>query len=161
MSTYNDFIVASNNSINDNKLNAKKAKSTIHQLKQLLKPIFALIKNKKKNTYRRNVQPEEYESEIDQNNANELLESQIFEEIDNCDDFAAVPVYDDGHMDLLEVFRGQRYIPVHFARTEAGTFFWTSIIGADCDVSPYGDKNSYTSHQTPELQVPSDRWAQA
>ncbi|KAK5641678.1 hypothetical protein RI129_010225 [Pyrocoelia pectoralis] len=161
MSSYNDFLVSSNNSINDNKINAKKARSTTHQIKQLLKPLLDLLKSHKRNTYKKTVQPEECESEIDQNIANELLESRIFDEVDSCEDFAAVPVYNEGRMDLLQVFRGQRYIPVHFARTEAGTFFWTSIIGADDDISTVGDKNPITNHQTPELQVACDRWAQA
>lgn len=162
MSTYNDLLVSSNNTINDNKLNAKKARSTAHQIKQLLRPILALLKSHKKNTYKKSVQPDEFESEIEQNTANELLEARIFEEIDVCDDFsAAVPVYNEGHMDLLQVFRGQRYIPVHFARTEAGTFFWTSIVGPDCDISRSGDENPITHHQIPEIQVGCDRWAQA
>ncbi|KAB0793129.1 hypothetical protein PPYR_12749 [Photinus pyralis] len=158
MSTYNDFLVSSNNSINDNKINAKKARSTTHQIKQLLRPLLDLLKTHKRNTYKKTVQPEECDCEMDQNAANELLESRIFEEVDSCDDLAAVPVYSEGRMDLLQVFRGQRYIPVHFARTEAGTFFWTSIVGADGDIC---DKNSITTHQTPEMQVACDRWAQA
>lgn len=167
MSSYsNDYVACSNNSINDNMVNAKKARSTSHQLKRLLKPIFALMKKNKKNTYKKSPQPEyfndEYESEIDQNIANELLEARIFEEIDNCDyDSAAVPVYRNGTMDIVPVFRGQKYIPVHFAKTEAGTFFWTSMVCPDSDIATYGDKNAYTQHQLPTLQVPCDRWAQA
>lgn len=166
MSFYNDYVVASNNSINENNLNAKKARSTKHQLKQLLKPILAAIKrNNKKSTYKKNAQPEFYndecDSEIDDNLANELLEARIFGEIDSCDEFAAVPVYNNGTMDIIPVFRGQNYIPVHFAKTEAGTFFWTSMVGADADISCQGDKNAITNNQMPELQVPCDRWAQA
>ncbi|KAF5291557.1 hypothetical protein FQR65_LT01870 [Abscondita terminalis] len=143
------------------RINAKKARSTSHQIKRLLKPLLDLLKNHKRSTYKKTVQPEDYDEEISQNMANELLESRIFEEVDSCDDFDAVPVYNDGHVDLLQVFRGQRYIPVHFARTEAGTFFWTSIIGADGDICRNGDKNPITKRQLPELQVPCDRWAQA
>jgi len=156
-----DYVTSSNNSINDNKVNAKRARSTAHQIKQLLRPILALLKTHKRSTYKKTAQPDEDVSEADQNSANELLEARIFEEVDACDDFAAVPVYTEGHMDLLQVFRGQRYIPVHFARTEAGTFFWTSIVGPDCDISPLGDKNRITEYQIPELQVACDRWAQA
>lgn len=165
MSFYNDYVVASNNSINENNLNAKKARSTKHQLKQLLKPLIAVIKKNKKNSYKKNAQPEFYNdecgSEIEDNFANELLEARIFEEIDSCDEFSAVPVYNNGTMDIVPVFRGQNYIPVHFAKTEAGTFFWTSMMGADSDISCHGDKNPITEHQRPELQVPCDRWAQA
>lgn len=163
MSSFNDYVACSNNSINDNVVNAKKARSTSHQLKQLLKPIFALLKKNKKNTYRKSPQPEYFndESEIDQNAANELLEARILEEIDNCDYDAALPVYRNGTMNIVPVFRGQKYIPVHFAKTEAGTFFWTSMIGPDNDISTHGDKNAFTQHQLPTLQVPCDRWAQA
>lgn len=162
MSSFNDYVACSNNSINDNVLNAKKVRrSTSHQLKQLLKPFFALIK-KNKNTYRKSPQPEYFdESEIDQNTANELLEARIFEEIDDCEYGAAVPVYRNGTMDIVPVFRGQNYIPVHFAKTEAGTFFWTSMMGADSDIRTHGDKNAFSEHQLPSLQVPCDRWAQA
>lgn len=170
MSYYNDYMVASNNSINENKLNAKKARSnnnnnTIHQLKKLIKPLLTILKNKqnKSTTYKKQPQPEyykdeEYCSEIDENLANEILENQLFEEIDNCEDFSGVPVYNNGHMDIMPIFRGQRFIPVHFARTEAGTFFWTTMMGADCDVDC---KNETTTNQMAELQTPNDRWAQA
>ncbi|KAF5300617.1 hypothetical protein FQA39_LY11078 [Lamprigera yunnana] len=151
--SYNDFLASSNNSINDNKINAKKSRSTSHQIKKLLRPILDLLRNHKRSTYKKTVYPEDCDSEIDQNIANELLESRIFEEVDSCDDFSAVPVYTEGRMDLLRVFRGQRYIPVHFARTEAGTFFWSSIVGADGDICTVGDKNRITEHQMPELQI--------
>lgn len=163
--SYNDYLAASHNSINENKLNAKKARgTTVHQLKKLLKPLLAVLKNNKnKTTYKKQPQPEYYKdencsSEIDENLANEILENQIFEEIDNCEEFAGVPVYKNGHLDIVPVFRGQRYIPVNFARTEAGTFFWTTMVGADCDVDC---KNSITTNQMAELQAPNDRWAQA
>ncbi|KAJ8927075.1 hypothetical protein NQ314_020502 [Rhamnusium bicolor] len=121
------------------------------------------MKKNNKNTYRKNPQPSYFvdENEINDNIANEILENELFEEIDGCDDFAAVPVYDNGEMAILPVFRGQKYIPVHFARTEAGTFFWTSVSGPDADIACHGDKNAICKYQTPELQVPCDRWAQA
>ncbi|KAJ8977227.1 hypothetical protein NQ317_003220 [Molorchus minor] len=154
-----EYCISSNNSINDNKVNDKKAKSAIHQIKKLIK---CVIKKGNKNTYKKNPQPSYFqEDEITDNIANEILENEIFEEIDACDDFAAVPVYENGRMDFLPVARGQRYIPVHFARTEAGTFFWTSITGPDTDIASHGDKNAICNYQTPELQVPCDRWAQA
>lgn len=159
MSFHNDNVA------NDNRFNAKKAKSPMHQLKRIIKPIFTLLKRAPSNTYKKSPQPEyfvdEYESEIDDNIANELLENEIFEEIDCCEEFAAVSVYNNGHMDIVPVFRGQRYIPVHFARTEAGTFFWTSMVAPDCDINSQGDKNAITNYQQPELQVPAYRWAQA
>ncbi|XP_065157664.1 enhancer of split malpha protein-like [Atheta coriaria] len=164
MSYYNDYIVASNNSINENQLNSKKAKSTKYQLKQLIKPLLALVKKDKKNSYKKTQQPEYYNDdnqEIEDNFANEMLEAQIFNEIDNCENYSGVPVYQNGTMDIMPVFRGQNYIPVHFAKTEAGTFFWTSMMGADSDIATHGDLNSITNGQQAQLQVPCDRWAQA
>lgn len=165
MSTINDYIASSNNSINDNKYNAKKARSTIHQLKQLLRPLLALVKKtSRKNTYKKSPQPSFYieeNNENDQNAANELLEQRIFEEIDSCDEYSAVPVYNSNGMDIVPVVRGQHYIPVHFARTEAGTFFWTSFSSADSDICYASDKYAVSENQVPECQVPCDRWAQA
>lgn len=149
-----------NNSINDNKVNDRKSKSTIHQIKKLIK---CVLKKKNKITCA-NESPLCYFddfSEVSDNIANEILENEIFEEIDECDEFAAVPVYEDGKMNILPVCRGQRYIPVHFARTEAGTFFWTSVSRPDSDIAYGDDKNAICSYQTPELQTPCDRWAQA
>lgn len=162
-----DHVASSNNSINDNIANsaavaAKKSQRTCaaHQLKKLLKPIFTLLKkrlhHKKELSYF-------LDEECRQNSANEELEARIFQDIDCCERFAAVPVFhgEDAQVDLLPVTRGQRYVPVHFARTDAGTFFWTSTTAPDCDLVFHGDENPITNHQTPELQVPSDRWAQA
>lgn len=170
MSSFNDYVACSNNSINDNVLNAKKARSTAHQLKQLLRPIVALLKNKSSNskkrcTYKKSICFEdgiEDCTEMEQNLANELLEERIFAEVDRCGSGAAVPVYRNGAMDVVPVMRGQRYVPVHFAKTEAGTFFWTSVSRVeDCDFAHFGDRNAFTQHQKPSLQVPCDRWAQA
>lgn len=150
-----------NNSINDNKLNDRKSKSTLRQIKNLIK---CVLRKNNKNTYVKSPQPNYYfdeEDEVSDNFANEILENEIFEEIDGCDDFAAVPVYENGHMEFLPVTRGQRYIPVHFAKTEAGTFFWTSISHPDSDIAYAADKNAICNYQTPEVQVPCDRWAQA
>lgn len=166
MSCHCDFYASSNNSINENHLNAKKARSASHQIKKILKPIFDVIRKNKKNTYKKSPQPEFYKSsedcsEIDDNFANELLEQQIFDDIDACEFSSAVPVYRNGHMDIIPVFRDQNYIPVHFAKTEAGTFFWTSMVGPDSDISCHGDHNAITNGQIPEIQVGCDRWAQA
>lgn len=163
MSTFNDYIASSNNSINENKYNMKKSRSTTHQIKELLKPVLSLLKKNKskKNSYIKQQQPEYFIDEAEQNNANEILENRIFEEIDSCDEFAAVPVYTNGRMEILPVMKEHHYIPVHFARTEAGTFFWTTVSSADSDIICAGDKNAYSEYQTPQIQVPCDRWAQA
>ncbi|CAH1106645.1 unnamed protein product [Psylliodes chrysocephalus] len=157
MSYYYDEVF--NNSVNDNKFNDKKSKSAIHQIKKMIK---CVLRKNNKNTYVKNPQPNYYyDEEISDNIANEILENEIFEDIDNCDEFSAVPVYENGEMDFLPVSRGQRYIPVHFARTDAGTFFWTSITGPDADICCHGDKNATSNYQVPQMQVPADRWAQA
>lgn len=160
MNFNNDYLVCSNNTINDNKVNAKKvAQSPMYQIKKLIK---CVLKKNQKNTYKKNPQPTYFmDEEIQDNFANEILENEIFEEIDTCEDFAGVPVYNGSSAEILPVVRGQRYVPVHFARTEAGTFFWTSVSSPDSDIVKHGDHNATSNYQTPELQVPCDRWAQA
>nr|CAH7758447.1 unnamed protein product [Callosobruchus chinensis] len=151
-----------NNSINDNVYNAKRCKSAAHPLRQIKKLIKCVLKKNSKSSYVKQPQPSFYhDEEIADNVANEILENEIFEEIDSCEEFAAVPYYEDDQMQFLPVYRGQRYIPVHFARTDAGTFFWTSMANSDSDIDSHGDKNAICNYQVPELQVPSDRWAQA
>ncbi|XP_019881059.1 enhancer of split malpha protein-like [Aethina tumida] len=161
--SFNDYIVASNNSINENKLNAKKGKSTMYQFKKITKSFLQALKKNNKNTYKKSPEPtfynDEYDSEIDDNCANEILENEIFEDIDSCEEFSGVQVYQGDNMDVVPVYRGQRYIPVHFARTDAGTFFWSSMITADADINTIGDDNAICQYQKPEMQV--DRWAQA
>ncbi|XP_018335174.1 enhancer of split malpha protein-like [Agrilus planipennis] len=162
MSSYYDYVIASNNSVNDNKLNAKKARSMSHQFKQLLKPLFGALKKNNKNLEIEQQQTHYYTTEVEDNAANEALEQRLFEEIDCCGDFAGVPVFNsNGHLEVIPVARGQRYIPVHFAKTEAGTFFWTTVTTPDHDIVSIGDKNAICCHQEAELQVPCDRWAQA
>lgn len=166
---YNEYIIASNNSINDNKYNTEKmAKSSSYKLKRLLKPILRMLrqKSKKQKTVYENQKNASIEScddywasEIDENSANEELESRIFREIDQCHDDAAVYVYENDDFEIQPVKRDQRFVPVHFARTDAGTFFWTTMQKpADYDlVQPTYCCSAY---QQPQLQF-GDRWVQA
>lgn len=140
---YNEYIIASNNSINDNKYNAQKvAKSSTYKLKKILKPLMKMLsrkvstRNPNKHQNAKNYQLEKsygeescyWSSEIDEeNSANEELESRLFDEIRTCDENAAIFVYDGDECSLQSVHREQRFVPVHFARTEAGTFFWTTV----------------------------------
>lgn len=150
---YNDYIIASNNSINENKYNAEKlAKSSpSYRLKKILKPILRILRQKssaKKSPKPTNNklavdysmdsnqcyyhdecqhQNDFWSSEIDDNFANEELESRILNEIADCEDDAAIYVYNDDECELQAVHRETTFVPVHFARTEAGTFFWTTM----------------------------------
>lgn len=147
---YNDYIIASNNSINENKYNAEKlAKSPSYRIKKILKPILRILRQKSsaKKAQKTNKLAVDYSmdsnqcyyhdefqhqndfwsSEIDENFANEELESRILNEIAECEDDAAIYVYNDDECNVQAVQRETTFIPVHFARTEAGTFFWTTM----------------------------------
>lgn len=166
----NDYIISSNNSINDNKYNTEKmAKSTSYKIKKMLKPLLRLLKTNKSS--KKNLSLDDCStsqcsytddycwSEIEDNMANEQLESQLFNEINNCMDNAAIYVCKDNLFEVQPVFANQSYVPVHFARTDAGTFFWTTVHrAADSDlIEP---ANCYSDCQQPQLQF-EDRWVQA
>ncbi|XP_059608223.1 enhancer of split m4 protein-like [Phlebotomus argentipes] len=152
-----DFIIASNNSINDNTYNAKKAKSAVHRVKKLLKPLLKLLTQPKPLGKSCHSHDFDFYAPCDDNAANEALEARILQEIAQCESDAAVYVYDDGDCRLQPVSRDQQFVPVHFARTDAGTFFWTTMAKeADCDLI---QPTYCCSHfQQPQLQ---DRWVQA
>lgn len=174
---YNEY--AANNSYNDNLYNNQllaKSASTSYKLKKILKPLLKMIKNKtqKKHFLQSNLkQVDDFEfwpvnhnnqadhCPCDDNSANEELESRIFNEIEQCPEDVGVYVYNDdlGGCELQPVQRDQQFVPVHFARTNAGTFFWTTMTkDVDCDlVQP----TYCCSHfQQPEFQY-GDRWVQA
>lgn len=164
---YNDYIIASNNSINDNKYNAalfaKSESSASGKLRKLLK---AVIKKMLKPRYKINKSNKEqnqlaksfddnsenlnfWGSEChNDNSANEELESRIISEIQECADDSAVYVYDEEEScEIQPVYRDELIVPVNFVRTEAGTFFWTTM-------------HQSVEHQMTEREV-LDRWAQA
>ena len=200
---YNDYIITSNNSINDNKYNAKLAaesKTIKYNIKKILKPLIKMLKNKKTilnkekhcqqcycdcqeqqiqqnydnlrnsslessaiSSSSMNEEQDFWSSEMPENDnsANEELESRIFNEIEQCDDNAAVYVYENDECELQQISRTDKVIPVNFARTEAGTFFWTSMVrSVDYDlVQPL---DCYSRYQLPRpQQTPMDRWVQA
>lgn len=175
---YNDYIIASNNSINDNKFNdAKLAKSPSYKIKKILKPILRMLrqKNTKKqsssktnssmdssSSFRHNEyeQQDFWSCEIDENAANEALESRILHEIEQCKEDAAVYVYNDNdECELKPVYADQKFVPVHFARTEAGTFFWTTM-QKPVDYELVQPTYCCSGYQIPQLQY-GDRWVQA
>lgn len=94
----------------------------------------------------RNAEVEEvYYAEIDENAANEKL-SQLAQE------------------QQQQQFEAEEdiYVPVRFARTEAGTFFWTTNLQpvASVDADLLQPAYCYSSQQHPFMQY-QDRWAQA
>ncbi|XP_077294249.1 enhancer of split m4 protein-like [Arctopsyche grandis] len=166
MSVYatNEYIISSNNSINDNKYNTQKAASKSHKIKSILKPLLKMLK---KNNKKKSVQQQQCDfcTECDDNSSNEELEASLFEELDECQPNSAILVCNnDGQWNVTPVHKGQTFVPVHFARTEAGTFFWTSITkGVDSDL--LSSRHCYTECQDAAEQMPNffgqDRWVQA
>lgn len=173
---YNEYIIASNNSINDNKYNhAKLAKSPSHKIKKILKPILRMLRQKGSSSKKQSASKpannsvdsfchEEYEQdfwgcEADDNSANEELESRIFNEIEQCGNDAAVYVYNNDECELQAVHADQKFVPVHFARTEAGTFFWTTM-QKPVDYELVQPTYCCSGYQIPQLQY-GDRWVQA
>ncbi|CAO1426791.1 unnamed protein product [Diamesa hyperborea] len=113
-------------------------------------------------------------SEMENNSFNEELEYRIIDEIKHCQDNAAIYVYeiDDNSSNetlesrILDEIRGcddccHTFVPVHFARTEAGTFFWTANY-QNTDNQMITDNDFNAGLQLPQLQAHSyDRWIQA
>lgn len=94
------------------------------------------------------------------NTANEELESRIFREIEDCQTDAAVYICNsDSEYELRSVNPEEKFVPVHFARTEAGTFFWTTI-QRPVDHELVQPIFCHSGYQQPELQY-GDRWVQA
>ncbi|CAO1435707.1 unnamed protein product [Diamesa serratosioi] len=195
---HNDYIISSNNSINENKYNNQKMKMSSRSIiKSLIKPIINIIKqnnNKTKamktkknktqktvcdcqNNHHTAMYDDIYNetSEIDNNSFNEELEYRIIDEIKNCQDNAAMYVYgEDDNCSMTPVFKSRildeirgcddcchTFVPVHFARTDAGTFFWTANYqNTDNEIITDNDFNA--GLQLPQLQAHSyDRWIQA
>ncbi|KAG5672508.1 hypothetical protein PVAND_002632 [Polypedilum vanderplanki] len=186
---YNEYIISSNNSINENTLNDQKFKrSPSYRLKKLLKPLINIIKQSNGNTDKgtakltttktvckcKNVsydyEDEQYYSddyiysythEIDNNQFNEELETRIIDEIKHCDENSAIYVYDEeNNCKLTPVSNEEVYVPVHFAKTEMGTFFWTTTQRYNDDLIEA--KQCTSNRQLPQQQSHSfDRWVQA
>lgn len=90
--------------------------------------------------------------EVNENFINEKLSAYVL------DDFHAEYQYDEEEEEV--------YVPVRFARTEAGTFFWTTNLSPAVSMSPSSDTDliqpafCMSNGQFPQLQF-QDRWAQA
>lgn len=144
--------------MNENKYNSEKMKNS--GFKALLKPLMKLIKKRTKRSVPAKTYDTSYEDQ--QNNSNESLERQIIEEMQQCAPGSAIFVYEGNDTcNIVPVSRDNFYVPVHFARTEAGTFFWTSTSKTEGD---FATAHCYTECQTAEQQYPvyvNDRWVQA
>ncbi|SPP76034.1 enhancer of split malpha protein [Drosophila guanche] len=131
--------------------------SPSRRLKNLLKPLLGHIFHLKKELPKRSsyIASIEKEAEFDwlkndmDNMANEHLESRLLEEIRQCAKADAIIVYNqNGSGELQTMDQEDYYVPVHFARTNDGTFFWTSVQPQDS--APYAIEWNFL-----------DRWAQA
>lgn len=151
----NEYIISTNNSINENKYNSEKMKNS--GFKALLKPLMRIIK---KTTKRAPVKACDTCYETEQNDSNEMLERKIYEEMGSSSSATFLVCNQDESYDLVPVAREDFYIPVHFARTDAGTFFWTTVSKSEAD---FAAASCYTECQTAEQQHPvfQDRWVQA
>lgn len=149
------------NELNDNLYNLKmsgKGATTPKRVRSVLRPILRLLK---KRTSRGKVggkgqkampQVEIFTEEVDnQNNANEALERRLLAELQDAEEGAAITVCLDGQMTVVPVVPGQCYVPVHFAHTHAGDFYWTTLSMTDSDLC-YKER-AFSQHQTPEMQV--------
>jgi hypothetical protein len=94
-------------------------------------------------------------SEVDQNSANEALESRLHDDLNQKrgETRLAIGVWREGQMTLIPVARGHGRIPipVHFACTSSGEFAWVPL--PDSDICWPGEVQ--TTGQSAEEQVPS------
>lgn len=146
------------NELNDNLYNLKmsgKAVSGGRRIRSMLKPLLRLLRTKRafnKREQKAVPQVEIFTEEVDnQNNANEALERRLLAELQDAEEGAAITVCLDGQMTVVPVVPGQCYVPVHFAHTHAGDFYWTTLSMADSDLC-YKER-AFSQHQLPEMQV--------
>lgn len=143
----NLYNLAMNNQPKINKVKSRK-------VSKMLKPILRLLKNKslqrKARKNKKNL--EIFTEEVDnQNNCNEALEQRLLADLKEAEEGAAITVCLDGQMTIVPVIPGQYYVPVHFAHTHAGDFYWTTLSLDDRDFC-YKER-AFSQHQLPEMQV--------
>lgn len=141
----------------NNKTNSNSSNKTSRKVRKLLKPLLRLLKKKsyrfaKNQSQKAEPQAEIFTEEVDnQNNSNEALEQRLLADLANAEEGAAITVFLDGQMTVVPVVPGQCYVPVHFAHTCAGDFYWTTISLADSDLC-YKER-VFSQNQLPEMQV--------
>ncbi|XP_015607590.1 uncharacterized protein LOC107273654 [Cephus cinctus] len=148
------------NELNDNlynlKLSAKKNPGS-RRVRKILKPLLRLLRKstisrQMKKSQKAVPQAEVFTEEVDnQNNANEALERRLLADLQDAEEGAAITVCLDGQMTVVPVVPGQCYVPVHFAHTHAGDFYWTTLSLDDSDLC-YKER-AFSQNQLPEMQV--------
>ncbi|XP_044007993.1 enhancer of split malpha protein-like [Aphidius gifuensis] len=145
-----------NNNIIINNNNNKKV-SNARRMRKMLKPLLRYLKKKSSKLSKINQKSKQQKFEIfteevdNQNNCNEALEQRLITDLENADEGAAITVCLDGQMIVVPVVPGHLYVPVHFAHTQAGDFYWTHITPTDNDIC-YKEL-AFSQHQLPEMQV--------
>ncbi|XP_066583463.1 uncharacterized protein [Prorops nasuta] len=150
------------NELNDNLYNLKMSKkssgkSSARKVRKMLKPLLRLLTRRsgmrvKQIEQMAVPQTEFFTEEVDnQNNSNEALEQRLLAELRDAEEGAAITVCLDGQMTVVPVVPGQCYVPVHFAHTHAGDFYWTTLSLADSDLC-YKER-AFSQYQVPEMQV--------
>jgi len=152
------------NEFNDNLYNLKMSedkavsKRKSRRILKPLKPLLRMLKKRTSNYVKSNKrqeavsQVEIFTEEIEnQNNANEALERRLLQDLRDAEEGAAITVCLDGQMTVVPVVPGQCYVPVHFAHTHAGDFYWTTLSMADRDLC-YKER-AFSQYQLPEVQV--------
>lgn len=151
------------NELNDNLYNLKlsadnKKMSNARRLRKLLKPLLRILKKTCKSSklakmnQKAEPQQEVFTEEVDnQNNCNEALEQRLLADLAAAEEGAAITVCLDGQMTVVPVVPGQCYVPVHFAHTCAGDFYWTTLALTDSDLCY--KECAFSQNQLPEMQV--------
>ena len=137
-------VIVSANNANNNKTKQS------YSIKQVLKTLFKKQHNKQQPKISNSL--ESLES-LD-NLRNSQMEEQFYEEI-----------IDNSANEKLAVLEEDIYVPVRFARTQAGTFFWTTNLQpVSSSIQPTADQDlcqpAYCYSNSASMQY-QDRWAQA